>query len=623
MNSQTNVPGSNAGANTGGGGGGGSHYNSNNFGGAGGSGIVIIRYPGPVRATGGNNIYTITVNGVLYTVHEFTTVGTSSFVINGSGSANSIRVKKGGTFTGDGGGNGGDGGWSSTPGTGWPGGGGAGGYFGKGGNGANNLNATIGLDGQDGEGGAGGGGGGFWGSGGGGVGINGPGTSGIGGQGAANDSNANPGKGGSGGSNGLPCSNTANGGSYGGGGGVCGTSLGAGGAVMIFWEEALITNTTEVRNVSASQIIARSPIQTNIITSNDNEGRIEFGLNSPAGLQLNSQISYVMDRFKFPLDCISLMPLSFLSRTVFQFTGSDQTYTVPSNARYILIKMWGAGGGTGWTGGWGYGEAGGGGGFSQGIFAVSPGQQLGVVVGRGGMTANAILQYGGGGVANVNGGDVRYGGTGGGYAGVFLNGTGGISNTSNALLIAGGGGGGGSSRAWHANRGGAGGGAYGQAGLSPFDVRNSSNAPTGKGDYGGRGGTPITGGSSTNGIAGTQFRGGNSHYQGYGGGGGAGWWGGGGGSYAETNTMAGGGGGSGYVNLVALVGSTYAGCFEAPGFYWDPDLNPSTRQGGKIIPGYGGVYLHDGVGTQSQGRTNIAAGSTQSGGHAKVVIYAV
>lgn len=39
-----NVPGGNAGANTGGGGGGGSHYNSNNYGGNGGSGIVVVRY---------------------------------------------------------------------------------------------------------------------------------------------------------------------------------------------------------------------------------------------------------------------------------------------------------------------------------------------------------------------------------------------------------------------------------------------------------------------------------------------------------------------------------------------------------------------------------------------------
>jgi hypothetical protein len=73
-NSQTNTPGGNAGANTGGGGGGGSHYSTNNFGGNGGSGIVIVRYPGVQRATGG----TVTSIGG-YTIHTFTTVGSSTF----------------------------------------------------------------------------------------------------------------------------------------------------------------------------------------------------------------------------------------------------------------------------------------------------------------------------------------------------------------------------------------------------------------------------------------------------------------------------------------------------------------------------------------------------------------
>ena len=66
-----NTPGGNAGANTGGGGGGGSHYNANNKGGNGGSGIVVVRYVGPQKATGG----TVTsVDGD--TVHTFTTSGT-------------------------------------------------------------------------------------------------------------------------------------------------------------------------------------------------------------------------------------------------------------------------------------------------------------------------------------------------------------------------------------------------------------------------------------------------------------------------------------------------------------------------------------------------------------------
>ena len=50
LNSATNMPGGNAGANTGGGGGGGSHFTSNNKGGNGGSGVVIIKFPAPPSA---------------------------------------------------------------------------------------------------------------------------------------------------------------------------------------------------------------------------------------------------------------------------------------------------------------------------------------------------------------------------------------------------------------------------------------------------------------------------------------------------------------------------------------------------------------------------------------------
>ena len=78
--SQTNRPGGNAGPNTGGGGGGGSHYNSNNKGGDGGSGIVIIKYAGTPRAIGGSITQ---ADG--FTIHTFSTVGTSNFIVNGGG----------------------------------------------------------------------------------------------------------------------------------------------------------------------------------------------------------------------------------------------------------------------------------------------------------------------------------------------------------------------------------------------------------------------------------------------------------------------------------------------------------------------------------------------------------
>ena len=57
--------------NTGGGGGGGGYYQYGPGGGAGGSGIIIVRYPGSQRATGG----TITSVGG-HTIHTFTTSGT-------------------------------------------------------------------------------------------------------------------------------------------------------------------------------------------------------------------------------------------------------------------------------------------------------------------------------------------------------------------------------------------------------------------------------------------------------------------------------------------------------------------------------------------------------------------
>ncbi len=57
-------------ANTGGGGGG-AQYNSGVGGGAGGSGIVILRYLGAQRGTGG----TVTSSGG-YTIHTFTSSGT-------------------------------------------------------------------------------------------------------------------------------------------------------------------------------------------------------------------------------------------------------------------------------------------------------------------------------------------------------------------------------------------------------------------------------------------------------------------------------------------------------------------------------------------------------------------
>ena len=89
-NSWGNTPGGNAGANTGGGGGGGAHYNNNNKGGDGGSGIVVVKYPGAQKATGGT---ITTVSG--YTIHKFTSSGTFTPVIK-----DISTVDSGGSFVG-------------------------------------------------------------------------------------------------------------------------------------------------------------------------------------------------------------------------------------------------------------------------------------------------------------------------------------------------------------------------------------------------------------------------------------------------------------------------------------------------------------------------------------------
>ena len=69
--------GSNGTAGLGGGGGGGGFTNpaTSYGGGTGGSGIVILRYPGSQRASGGNAISTVTVSGSNFTVHTFTATG--------------------------------------------------------------------------------------------------------------------------------------------------------------------------------------------------------------------------------------------------------------------------------------------------------------------------------------------------------------------------------------------------------------------------------------------------------------------------------------------------------------------------------------------------------------------
>jgi hypothetical protein len=280
------------------------------------------------------------------------------------------------------------------------------------------------------------------------------------------------------------------------------------------------------------------------------------------------------------------------SRQVFNYSSdAGQNFTVPSGVTHIYAKVWGAGGGPGGSGGWGYGAPGGPGGHTRGIIPVTGGQTLVMVVPRGGFGGQTAGGWPGGGAYSTSGGN--YGSTGGGYAGIFN----GAFAIGNQILMAGGGGGGGASRGGGGNQGGSGGGLQGVDGESPFNGHYT---------YRGRGGTQTAGGVG-GGISGGSFQGGQASA--YGGGGGGGLFGGSGGSYIEDRTMGGGGGGSGFIATNVIMGETFVGSYRTPYAVHDPDI-------GHLEAGYVGVKI-------AHGGFDAINNSTQqgAGGPGRIVIY--
>lgn len=188
----------------------------------------------------------------------------------------------------------------------------------------------------------------------------------------------------------------------------------------------------------------------------------------------------------------------------------------------MTAKLWGGGGGkfdpfdTSFVGG--------GGGYAEAVFNLSPGDVVTYAAGGRGLVTTAGSS--GSGARNGGAGGSSAGGGGGGTE-LYINGV--------PVLVAGGGGGGCTS-----GRGGGGGGLDGE------------NAPDIGSTSGGDGGStarsaPGDGGSGSteNGSQGGFGGGGNGASVG-GGGGGGGWWGGGGGAQSGALQRSGGGGGSGY-----------------------------------------------------------------------------
>ena len=217
----------------------------------------------------------------------------------------------------------------------------------------------------------------------------------------------------------------------------------------------------------------------------------------------------------------------------FNYTGADQSWTVPSGVTSATFYLFGAGGGGNNR------TSGGNGGYATGAYSVTAGQVYTIIVGEGGGGHAAALvtgitgkytklTYGGGG----RGGSTEFDT----YIGTFASGGGRSAirapGAATDLATAGGGGGGG----------------YGICG-------NGGGGLTG---VGARGGTQSAGGASASpslsGAAGigSAYLGGTSNNEG--GGGGGGYFGGG-----DGGDNAGGGGGSSYIALLSNGATTSGG----------------------------------------------------------------
>ncbi|CUW41152.1 protein of unknown function (bacteriophge tail fiber protein) [Magnetospirillum sp. XM-1] len=260
--------------------------------------------------------------------------------------------------------------------------------------------------------------------------------------------------------------------------------------------------------------------------------------------------------------------------TIYNYTGADQSYTVPWGIYRLNVKLWGGGGGPGRayasTGG-----DGGAGGYTEGWLPVTPGQILTIMVGQGGAAA-ATATYGDGGPGKA-GSAGSFGGQGGGRSAIRQAGV--------DLVTAGGGGGASAGTAGNRN-GGVGG------GLSGADGQATGTQ--------GRGGTQLVSGTATTtwgATAGGQYVGGQGGGDGgnaISGGGGGGKWGGGGGGYQDA-----GGGGSGDVGAMASA-STLSGTGTTP---------PKTAD----------VHYATGIGVGGIGGNNTSTPA----GHGRVVITTI
>ena len=269
--------------------------------------------------------------------------------------------------------------------------------------------------------------------------------------------------------------------------------------------------------------------------------------------------------------------------TTFSYTGSAQTYSIPSGTTAVKLEVWGAEGGGQRTSGNTNSGYGGKGGYSVGTMPVSGGETLNVYVGGiGGYSSDGQASGG------WNGGGTTYASSntepaagGGGASDIRINGT----TLYNRIIVAGGGGGGGEDSS---DQGGYGGGTSGGAGNSYSYQGTQTSA--------GNGGVFGIGASST--------------YDG--GAGGGGWYGGGcnGGSQTiptsnSSSDCGGGSGGSGYVWTSSTSSSAPSG-YNVPASYYLTDAQ--TIAGNASMPNPNGGTM---TGREGDGYARITAYVTE------------
>ena len=228
----------------------------------------------------------------------------------------------------------------------------------------------------------------------------------------------------------------------------------------------------------------------------------------------------------------------------FSYTGSNQTFTVPSRTTSIAVYMWGAGG-AGSGNAASYQGVGGAGAYITGNLSVTSPSTLTIIVGGGGapLASTTVRAFGGGGIPEPNSYNVSGGG---GRSAIQVSGT---------DVVTAGAGGGGVAYGTSPN---------GAAGSWTTSIINSAGSALGGGGgstTGGTAGSNPSGAPYINTDGSLNLGGLGSHY---GGAGGSGYYGGGGGGCGSGITGAGGGGSSLTTNMTNVSGANSSDGYAAP-----------------------------------------------------------